>query len=366
MNIKLKSIIIFSLFFLAQQIAFSQDLDKTVTLVATGQGKTYDEAKINALRSAIEQAFGTFISSNTTILNDNLVKDEIISVTNGNIKSYQKISEIKIDDQNVTSTLSVVVTLNKLTDYVKSKGFFVDFNGDLFASNIIIKNFNKENEIKVIGENFKIASKLITKIFDYEIKVVPPKMLDNKLWGIGLNIQVFSNDNSKVFFDWFQNIIKSISLSKSEILEYKNLNMELFKINFVYGNNVIWEGGEYYFRDKKSIDYFSILFEKMILTMNNYDIINSSDIKYGDLLYEDPKIKSMKSEFMGSSNNWWQAGIGRLRTFSNMPKTMNKYNDMYTFCIFKKGVNVITFENIDVLNIDEIKKVTEYKINPRK
>ena len=30
-----------------------------------------------ALRSAIEQAFGTFVSANTTILNDEVVKDEI-------------------------------------------------------------------------------------------------------------------------------------------------------------------------------------------------------------------------------------------------------------------------------------------------
>ena len=39
--------------------AYAQD-DKTVTLVVSGQGKTQDEAKQNALRSAIEQAFGGF------------------------------------------------------------------------------------------------------------------------------------------------------------------------------------------------------------------------------------------------------------------------------------------------------------------
>ena len=61
--------------------AFSQTAEKTVTLVVSGQGKTQDEAKQNALRSAIEQAFGMFISSKTEILNDNLVKDEIVSVS---------------------------------------------------------------------------------------------------------------------------------------------------------------------------------------------------------------------------------------------------------------------------------------------
>ena len=84
----LKSIIITGLFAFSQQIVFSQDADKTVTLIVTGQGKTIDDAKTNALRSAIEQAFGAFVSSNTTILNDSLVKDEIVSVTNGNIQKY--------------------------------------------------------------------------------------------------------------------------------------------------------------------------------------------------------------------------------------------------------------------------------------
>ena len=82
----LKSIIFSSLLVFAQQVTFAQDADKTVTLVVSGQGKSQDEAKQKALRSAIEQAFGAFISSKTEILNDNLVKDEIVSVANGNIQ----------------------------------------------------------------------------------------------------------------------------------------------------------------------------------------------------------------------------------------------------------------------------------------
>ena len=70
--------------------------DKTVTLTVSGSGKTLEESKTNALRSAIEQAFGAFISSKTEILNDNLVKDEIVSVSNGNIQKFEIISELQI------------------------------------------------------------------------------------------------------------------------------------------------------------------------------------------------------------------------------------------------------------------------------
>jgi hypothetical protein len=354
------------LFFLTLLISipsFSQD-ERTVTLVVNGQGKTQDEAKQNALRSAIEQAFGAFISSQTEILNDKLVKDEIVSVANGNIKSYQKISEIKIDDQNVMLTLSVVVTLNKLKDFIKNKGFAADFNGDLFGINVLIKNFNKENEVKVMYENTNIASKLITNIFDYKIKVDSPKMLENNLWGIGLDIQVFSNENSKIFFNWLQNIIKSISLTKGEISEYKNLNMEFFKIRLIYGNNISWEGGDYYFRDKKSIEYLNKLYGKMIFALNNYYISNSSDLKYGKFLFEDPQVSSINDEFLGV---YPKCGGYEKYFYSGIPNKMKEYDDnMVVFFILKKGIKVISFKNVDVLDIVDIKKITEYKINPKK
>ena len=53
--------------------AFTQ-VEKNVILKVTGQGNTSDEAVQNALRNALEQTFGTFISSNTEILNDNLIQ----------------------------------------------------------------------------------------------------------------------------------------------------------------------------------------------------------------------------------------------------------------------------------------------------
>ena len=57
----MKSIFIICLFVLSQQITLAQDADKIVSITVSGSGKTQDDAKPSALRSAIEQAFGTFI-----------------------------------------------------------------------------------------------------------------------------------------------------------------------------------------------------------------------------------------------------------------------------------------------------------------
>jgi hypothetical protein len=51
MNLILKTIFIVSLLVFSQQIAFAQDAAKSITLVVSGQGKTQEEAKQNAILS---------------------------------------------------------------------------------------------------------------------------------------------------------------------------------------------------------------------------------------------------------------------------------------------------------------------------
>lgn len=67
-----------------------------VTLVVSGDGETKDKAINIALRSAIEQAYGTFVSANTTIVNDELTRDEIVTISNGNIKGYKELSSMQV------------------------------------------------------------------------------------------------------------------------------------------------------------------------------------------------------------------------------------------------------------------------------
>ena len=119
---------------------YAQD-EKTVTITTIGSGATPEVAKQNALRNAIEQAFGTFISSNTEILNDELIKDEIVSVANGNIQNYEVISETEIPDIGYATTIKATVSVSKLTSFVESKGMEVEIQGGLFAENIKLKQF---------------------------------------------------------------------------------------------------------------------------------------------------------------------------------------------------------------------------------
>lgn len=92
-----------------------------VVLTVSADGLTKDEAVKTALRSAIEQAYGTFVSANTTILNDELVSDEVISVTSGNIKDYNEIASSTMPDGRFFVTLQATVSVSKLISYAKVK-----------------------------------------------------------------------------------------------------------------------------------------------------------------------------------------------------------------------------------------------------
>ncbi len=128
--------LLFVLIYAISNHALAQDENKLVTLTASNQGESKEAARQNALRTAIEQAFGAFISSKTEIFNDQLVADQMASVANGNIQSYEILNEVKLPDGRWSVTLKAIVSVNKLTSFAQAKGINVEIKGSLFAINI--------------------------------------------------------------------------------------------------------------------------------------------------------------------------------------------------------------------------------------
>ena len=55
---------------------FSQSTEDQVIIETLGYGKNQNEAVLDALRNALESSYGVFINSNTTIINDEIIRDE--------------------------------------------------------------------------------------------------------------------------------------------------------------------------------------------------------------------------------------------------------------------------------------------------
>jgi hypothetical protein len=206
--------------------------DKTVTLTVTGQGKTVEEAKNIALRSAVEEAFGAFISSNTTILNDKLIKDEIVAVTNGNIQKYDILNETQLPDGSYAIIIKAIVSINKLTSYCQSKGVTVEYKGELFASNIALQELNKANELKAWNNTKNILNTLMNDAFDYTINAKQPVLLNGDKYSINLTLDVKTNNNYQIILATLQNFCKSISLDDESAKELTTVGKSFFSITF--------------------------------------------------------------------------------------------------------------------------------------
>ena len=102
-------------------ISYGQTENKDVSITANGSGKTLEDAKQAAMRSATEQAFGAFISSKTEMFNDQVVADQMASVSSGNIKSYEVLNESQLPDGSWGVTLKQLFRLINLPVLLKQK-----------------------------------------------------------------------------------------------------------------------------------------------------------------------------------------------------------------------------------------------------
>jgi hypothetical protein len=168
MFISLITALLFSLLLQAQP--------KEVSLIVTGEGATKEEATNNALRSAVEQAFGVFVSANTEILNDELIKDEIATISSGNVKSFKEISVIDIAGDRKSITLEAVVSIGNLIEYSKVHGAQAEFAGAVFGANLRLRELRKRNEREVISSQISLLNSVRDQLFQANLKVGNPTM----------------------------------------------------------------------------------------------------------------------------------------------------------------------------------------------
>jgi len=149
----------------------AQDGSNSVRLVVNGEGPTKTEATKQALRSAIEQTFGTFVSANTSILNDDIVRDEIATLSSGNVESFKEISSTRYPDGTTSVTLEAVVSIGKLVSYSKAHGSSAEFSGSTLMYNQRLRRLNKENEAKALMNILIKLDKIYTTFWDYRIEI---------------------------------------------------------------------------------------------------------------------------------------------------------------------------------------------------
>lgn len=292
MKVKILLIAFLSIVYLQANAQKSND---EVTLVVSATAPTEDEAIKTALRSAIEQTYGTFVSANTTLLNDELVKDEIVTISSGNIKEYNKIESYENTNGQISVVLKATVCISKLVTYAKSKGASTEFAGASFAMNMKMLELNKQAEEKALINLLLFIKESLPSAFDRNIQFIDPSiprrfdfydngtgrvllprtyepnyaendnvsdddMILNKedinwaqnvaeeCYEMSILISYVNNNNTEPFISYVENYLKSISLTEDEC-EY----LEKAGIDFIQYYFSIHDYSVYYFRNGSDV-----------------------------------------------------------------------------------------------------------------
>ena len=267
---------------------------EVVTLTVNGQGATKEIATSNALRSAIEQAFGVFVSANTQILNDALVKDEIATVSSGNIQQYTEISCVNMPNGEVAVTLSATVAIGKLVAYAKSKGATAEFAGQAFAMNMKLKELNKQNEEKSLKHAQQQLRTLAEHMFDLRLRVGDPMLTQSGDYMLGMTITLVSNEASDAFYKTFYGILNSLSLNSSDMLEYNNANIPTYPVYIAdshqsdYGAPSV-NTKTYSFRSEYIYSFIEDVHYILRAALIGFKVIETNNTNYFYSFFERPK-----------------------------------------------------------------------------
>ena len=83
---------------------------KVLSVLVTGVGLDFNQAKRNALQRALEQALGTMVSSETLIKNRELVRDRVLVYQRGDVESAKILKNWEEDGlHHVRAQITVVI-----------------------------------------------------------------------------------------------------------------------------------------------------------------------------------------------------------------------------------------------------------------
>ena len=168
---------------------------------------------IDAQRNALRTSYGEFVSTNLTVLNNELTKNETVNLVSGTIKDFEVLSE-SINDFAVPPIvevlLRVTVSKGKLITFAKAIGDTVQVQGSLFGAEIRQQEINKKNELVALEHLEKKAKQMSAFLILKQVGTPQQSTLSNNDFIISVVVQLTPNKN-------FTNLMSALSTTLRQI-----------------------------------------------------------------------------------------------------------------------------------------------------
>ena len=325
-------------------------------------------------------------------MNDNLVKDEIVSVANGNIQKFEIISEVQIPNGVYATSLKATVSVTKLTSFVESKGVVVEFKGGLFAINIQNQELSSRNEIACLNNLREALTNFSSTSFDYDINIGDPVLskTSNILYNVPIKVTCKANKNLENWVLLFQKTITQLAMPKEEVENYIQLNKPTFIFQIINKDPQIL-----HFRNNESLKILNEIFAHIVFGIQNFEVHNDIEIfsltKFNGRKREwytsndQSEIQQREQNYLMSEFNYKSLGRSGPNVFDGCYPCIYEKDLFYLINrgYANRGVsmkNEISFGEIsklvgkviaiyefnDVLNLDELKKLSKYEVKQKR
>ncbi|GEM_PF-5872928 len=150
-----------------------------VTIAVTGSGPSFDEARADAIRQALQRTMKQLVVVDRVVSGDRVLRDKIMSTMNGYIERYEQ-KAISKTTNGLAVTAEITVSASRIENFI---GVIVGGGGKIDSPALIAEQNRRFAQIQAEQEQAKARG----EIFDRVLRGFPAAAMDVKLLNIGLS-----------------------------------------------------------------------------------------------------------------------------------------------------------------------------------
>ncbi len=145
----------------------AQDAMGDIEVIAEGMGQNKNAALLQAKRAAVEQGLGVVITSETEVRNFTVMKDKVLTRTEGAVKRYELLEEKVASDSIVEVKIKATVSLARI-------------NEDLAALGVLLESMDKPRVMVLIDEEIggqrttNCETEIVDRLLEFNFNLVDP------------------------------------------------------------------------------------------------------------------------------------------------------------------------------------------------
>lgn len=210
---------------------------------ATGTGSTENEAFKQAVVDAVRQVVGTLVSAENVIKNDRVIKDEVLTLSNGFVEKVLNQDKTKMDDGTWQMKLKCIVRKGQLYGNLqKARVPTIKFDGVSMFADVVSQLDHQKSSVDMIQNALRTFSPRLVSasISDEKPKIVERNDRETEIeitWRASVNVDSFFKDCAPLLDSAFSG---AAAAKAKKLVFSRNKQSKDSGITFggVYGNDI--------------------------------------------------------------------------------------------------------------------------------